>query len=631
MKGMFTQGVTVLFSEPPSLAQLRNLLGDYEIISENPLGSSQWEMESASFRIACRPEVGGYCLLDVVSRSWPDHLSNSEREPALHAAWSMGHFGPFASTGSLARAIEHAHRWQYAAQLAPQHLAFVRMRISYTLTSNGPPAALPPDYDPLPELEWLIKIASHISKHPRALAYFNPNGEVLLAPDGLQKVLDDASHGEAPPLDAIINVRLANLAGWQLVDTIGMSQLDLPDQEIVCPAGVSSSEELSAFLFDAAYHMVTTETPIVSDNSTVGPGGTEWVATLRVSSLREPARQIVHWTETEGPYEPDEFYVAPVEDGVSFDPNAGQGEELYSAIDDPANWEVPPPSIAPARTGFLGRSVLQRGETRRKRHGCLWALVAAFIVGAALTAWLRPIVAAFYRSLHPAPVAEEITPSDWDEKAAAVLGNWQPNADLEAKAQMTSVPGTYHTLVGEGRAGSGFLIRYAGAQIFCGVTTLHQFEGKTPASLDGPVGLKVLLDNQNVLKLKDLQVQQVTDVSRPFECLEYDPNFTLQPGDDLIIPTGDGESLKGKMAISLLVIDKFVSSPGHSQNFTLKLDKPFEFKGYSGSPVIKAATGKVVGVLRSGDETKKVIGFETLSLGPPIPPSTPPPAKTQTK
>ncbi|MDB6116856.1 MAG: hypothetical protein JWO08_637, partial [Verrucomicrobiaceae bacterium] len=48
MKGLFTQGVAVLFSEPPSLAQLRGLLEDYEITSENPLGTSHWETESAS-------------------------------------------------------------------------------------------------------------------------------------------------------------------------------------------------------------------------------------------------------------------------------------------------------------------------------------------------------------------------------------------------------------------------------------------------------------------------------------------------------------------------------------------------------------------------------------------------------
>ncbi|MDB6075460.1 MAG: hypothetical protein JWO89_3100 [Verrucomicrobiaceae bacterium] len=619
MKGLFTQGVAVLFSEPPSLAQLRGLLEDYEITSENPLGTSHWETESASFRIACRPEVGGYCLLDIVSRSWPDHLSNSEREPSLYTAWSMGHFGPFASSGSLARAIEHAHRWQHAAQLAPQHLAFVRMRIGYIL-GNGQ-GGLPPEYDSLPELEWLIRLARHVSKHARSLAYFNPNGEVLLTPDDLQKVLDDAAHSEAPPLEAIVNVRLANLAGWQLVDTIGMGQLDLPDQEIVCPLGVSSSEELSAFLFDAAYHMATTEVPIVTDNSTTGPGGTEWVATRRISSLREPARQIIHWTETEGPYEPEEFFVAAVEE-VEYE----HSEEPYSAIDDPANWEVPQPTIASlGKKAFLGRpATSQSAEERRRRHGCLWLLVIAFIVGAAATAWLQPIVVKLYRQLNPVPVAEEEHPSDWDETTAAVLQNWQPNTGLEAKAQI--VHAGYHTLTGEGRIASGFIMRYGAAPIFCAVTTLHQFEGKTPASLDGPVGLKVLLDNINVIKLRDVQVQQVTDVSRPFECLEYDPNFTLKPGDELVIATGDGEAVKGKMANSLLMIDRFVSTPGHSRNFNLKLEKPFEYKGFSGSPIIHAATGKVVGVLREGDNSKTVIGFETLSLGPPPGSQPPPPA-----
>ncbi|MDB6140766.1 MAG: hypothetical protein JWO94_3838 [Verrucomicrobiaceae bacterium] len=630
MKGLFTQGVAVLFSEPPSLSQLRGLLEDYEITSENPLGTSHWETESASFRIACRPEVGGHCLLDVVSRSWPDHLSNSEREPSLHAAWNMGHFGPFAASGSLARAVEHAHRWPHAAQVAPQHLAFVRMRISYTLTGSGPPAALPPDYDPLPELEWLIKLARHISKHPRATAYFNPNGEVLLSPQGLQKVLDDAAHGEAPPLDAIVNVRLAHVAGWQLVDTIGMGQLDLPDQEIVCPDGVSSSEELSAFVFDAVYHMVTTEVPIVTDNSTTGPGGTEWVATLRMNSLREPGRRIVHWTETEGPYEPEEFFVATVEDGALDAAQEPWVEGPYSAFDDPANWEVPPPTLAPPPHSLLS------GGQRQGGSNCLLMFLIVVVALATALAYFWPALTAFYRSINPPPATTTAAETDWEAEAAPILQNWQPSADLDAKAQ-PAAPAGYHTLVGEGRAGSGFLMRYAGTQIFCGVTTLHQFEGRTPASLDGPVGLRVLLDNQNVLKLRDVQVQQVTEVSRPFECLDYDPSFSLKPGDELIIPKGDGESVKGKMDNSLLLIDSFVSVPGHSQDFTLTLDQPFEFKGYSGSPVIKAATGKVVGVLRTGDATKKIIGFETLSLGQPTPPPAPPtpppapPAKTPRK
>ena len=617
MKGLFTQGVAVLFSEPPSLAQLRLLLEDYEIVSENPLGTNQWQMESASFRIACRPEVDGYCLLDVVVRSWPDHLGNSDREPALNAAWSLGHFGPFATSGSLARAIEHAHRWEHAAQLAPQHTAFVRMRISYTPSASGPPAPLPDDYDALPELEWLVTLANHVCRHPRALAFFNPNGEVLLPPEMLASVIEDAKTKEAPPLDSMVNVRLAHVEGWQLVDTIGMAQLDLPDQEIVCPEGVSSSEELSAFLFDAAYHMVTTEIPIATDNSTFGPGGTEWVATTRVSAIREPARTTVHWTEIEGPEEPHEFYNDPVVDYSAVPEDEQAQQEPYSPIDDPAMWVVaqPPPLQRGGQYRALG------AEGKHRKHGCLWALVVVLVIFTSAAAFIWPTLVSLYRKVIPAPVTQAPAKTTWDEQVEEVLKNWQPNADIDSKAQIVP-PASYHTLFGEGRAGSGFLMRYGGSQIVCGVTTLHQFEGKTPASLDGPVGLKVLIDNINVLKLHDVQVQQVTDVNRSFECLEYDPAFTLIPGDELIIPKGDGESIKGKLENSLMIVDKFISSPGRSQEFRVKLAQPFEFKGYSGSPVVKASTGKVVGVLRSGDESKTIIGFETLSLGmPPISPS----------
>ena len=604
MKGLFTQGVAVLFSESPSLAQLRALLDDYEIISENPLGTSQWQMESASFRIACLPEVNGVCLMDVVSRAWPDHLGNSEREPALHAAWALGHFGPFAATGSLSRAIEHAHRWPNAAQLVPQHNAFVRMRISYSLGSVSDGAALlPPDYDPLPELEWLIALARHVTRHTRAVAYFNPNGEVLLSPEGLQKVLDDAALGEAPPLDAMINVRLAHLEGWQLVDTIGLAQLDFLDQEIVCPDQISSSEELSAFLYDAAYHMVTTETPIITDNSTVGPGGTEWVAEARVASLREPARTILHWTETEGPYEPEHFVMPALEPYDQAAADAAAANQPYSAFEDPATWESVPTPTLNASTGSQQSPSMTGGRI----SGWLWVCLIVLLAGMGGLAWRYPLI----RFSAP-PASARQTP--WDEAAANVLGEWQPNADLDAKAQAAPLGG-YHTLVGEGKAGSGFIMRYGTAQIFCGVTTLHQFDGRTPAGLEGPVGLKVLLDNVNVLKLNDVQVQQVTDVSRPFECLDYDPSFTLRPGDELLVSTAEGESVKGKMADSLLVVDQFISVPGHSQEFTLKLDKASELKSLAGTPVIKVSTGKVVGVLRSGDATKKQVVFQTLSLG----------------
>lgn len=204
-----------------------------------------------------------------------------------------------------------------------------------------------------------------------------------------------------------------------------------------------------------------------------------------------------------------------------------------------------------------------------------------------------------------------------------MLKEWQPNTDVDAKAQ-ASPPRAYHTPLAEGRSGSTFIMRYGSSQVFCAASTLHQFDGRSPAALEGPFGLKALLDNVNVLKLRDVQVQQVTDVSRPFECLEYDPSFTLKPGDELLIPTGNGEAVKGRMADSVLLLDQFISRPGKSQDFAVKLDQPFDLKGFSGAPVIKAATGKVVGVLRSADDAHTMAGFETLSLGR-LP--APPPAK----
>src|SRR5256885_16386689 len=97
---------------------------------------------------------------------------------------------------------------------------------------------MPADCDPLAELRFVTSVALAILDHPRALAYFNPNGEVLLPAKLVRDSLAHAAEHGLPPLDLWSGVRLYNLEeGWTLMDSVGNEQLDMPDHEAVFQKG----------------------------------------------------------------------------------------------------------------------------------------------------------------------------------------------------------------------------------------------------------------------------------------------------------------------------------------------------------------------------------------------------------
>ena len=68
-----------------------------------------------------------------------------------------------------------------------------------------------------------------------ALAYFDPNAEVLLPVPLVREV---TAEGEAPPLELFTHVRLFNIdPRWALMDTVGLERCFLPDVEVLVPAG----------------------------------------------------------------------------------------------------------------------------------------------------------------------------------------------------------------------------------------------------------------------------------------------------------------------------------------------------------------------------------------------------------
>jgi len=171
----------------------------------------------------------------------------------------------------------------------------------------------------------------------------------------------------------------------------------------------------------------------------------------------------------------------------------------------------------------------------------------------------------------------------------------------------------YEVLSGEGLAGSGFVIRHQNN--LYGVCSIHQFEGKTPNSLETIQGAAIPLDKSRVIRQKDVQAIPLKVSQQTFPFLAYNPDFTLGPGEEFFILGPSGGVELGILATQSLAAGAYKSAQGPRQ-FTVRMAKPFTAGGGSGCPILQKSTGAVVGVLLSADDAAKarVVEFETLCL-----------------
>ena len=174
-------------------------------------------------------------------------------------------------------------------------------------------------------------------------------------------------------------------------------------------------------------------------------------------------------------------------------------------------------------------------------------------------------------------------------------------------------PEEYEVLIGEGLAGSGFVIRHRGA--FLGVCSRHQFDGDVPGELTPLDGEAVGLDASKVVKQKDVQVLPVQSPAADLQFLDYQPDFSLAPGDAVIVLGPAGDVVPGTLTSQGMRRGTYQSSSGPA-TLSLTTDHPFAAGGGSGGPVILRRTGSVIGVLLTADDPRdaRTVGFETLCL-----------------
>lgn len=299
-KGFSTQSAMVLLEQPVDLDALMACLAPLRQLQRDEHSEPGW-MSKPSVLVPMRPEVNGHVLVDLVDEPWPDGMGDPKEDVDLFGAWSMGFFGPWVFPGNLQRAQAMSFTWREAREVSSRHRAFVRIRSSYILGASEDAPLLPEDYEPLDELEFVIEVALHVLQLPGALAYFNPNGEVLRTPKGVTDELAWCEQRNLLPLPLWANVRLFQLGdGLCVMDTIGMEQLDTTDHEAVFRPSEYDPGEVDGFLRSISLYVFQNGPVIETGNTADGPGGVRWEAQLMETSLAPQPRPVLRWVPQDG-------------------------------------------------------------------------------------------------------------------------------------------------------------------------------------------------------------------------------------------------------------------------------------------------------------------------------------------
>jgi hypothetical protein len=310
MQIFFSQGIAVLFSQAPDLGSLRHLLErqGYTITADED--TTEWPaMQGACLTLATDFESGAVCWVDICEFPWPDDMGTTGEPTLVTSAHALGSFGPFVHPGAFERALQ-APGYQEAAPTAQAHQAFVRLRISHFFPapegSEESRPARPENAQPTQELGFLLRAAASLVELPTAIAYFNPNSELMLPLAGLGDILNNALEHQTYPIEAVCRIRGCPVEeSWSFVDSIGLEQLGLIDHEFAWDdVAVTRSEQIH-FLIDLMHYQADNAVLIESGHTTDGAHGQLWRAEEREKACMMPPRKVLHWTVDGAAPEPD--------------------------------------------------------------------------------------------------------------------------------------------------------------------------------------------------------------------------------------------------------------------------------------------------------------------------------------
>lgn len=317
-KGYFTQGVALLLKAAPTLEALEQILGHFGP-TRRTSPAPHWAIGGSGLSLRLPHDLPGggeqgpgLLIADILDRPWPDDMGDPQTAPELFNAWGTAHFGPYCWPRSLERALECAWFVENAKTAVPAHQACVRLRITYLNRADDKAQMFPEGYDAHLELQILADVIGALFDLPGTICYFNPGGELLMERGPFLDKLAFDRQKKILPADLFCNIRVVPLPdNAMLVDTVGLDQFDLTDQEAVFPRGKVRPEEAANFLFSVAHFLNAKGDLIRNNHSMDSSREMRWIAHPMTEALLAPPRETLRWI-------PQQWQQPPVS---AFDPS----------------------------------------------------------------------------------------------------------------------------------------------------------------------------------------------------------------------------------------------------------------------------------------------------------------------
>lgn len=296
-KGFFTQGVSLLTNGQTTIASVKSAIRQqgFDIVKESP-AQDNLAFGGPMLVVAFQTDVNGYAAVDVVNQPWPDAMGDPKSDSMTFAAWSMGHFGPFAFPGSLARARQHAWAWELGRSVPEGHCGFIRIRTSYVFGGNKDAPVFPEHYDPVAEMMFVSRMVLAIFEAPGVICYFNSNGEVLRDYASFREVWDACAGQQKMPLPLWMNIRFFNLSEkLGFMDSVGNGQLEIRDVEAVFPSAKYDPREIDYYLRNVTHYLLDLDRDMQTGEEIDGPGESNMSWTMEVldQGVIEPPRRVL--------------------------------------------------------------------------------------------------------------------------------------------------------------------------------------------------------------------------------------------------------------------------------------------------------------------------------------------------
>lgn len=306
-RGIFTQTLCVLLNREVSLEEIAQVLAEFQPRLQAETQES-WEFSGPALSLEASGLEHGSVVVDVVESPWPDDMGFDEQESTLFQAWDAGQFGPFTFPGSLERAAEQSWGWPDGQGVPGQCVGFLRVRLGCFIENDD--AGEEPylnEFDPLRELQLLTRICSELLKLPQAICYFNPSGEVLRDQETFRESEALCQQHSIPTIDLWSNVRLFRFDdNWAMMDTVGNSQLGLPDIEACFDAESYEFNSIDQLLRTLSMYLVENE-EFEEGEEIEDEAGVTWRMSMHDDSLCDPPRAVIRILPNDGRELPEEL------------------------------------------------------------------------------------------------------------------------------------------------------------------------------------------------------------------------------------------------------------------------------------------------------------------------------------